>query len=211
MTELPVSLPKTPRPPAWPKGCYWGAWARHPEFSVPVHGHLCGRRAGHQLAPAPRPAWQRGRGGLTAAVTRPAEPGPCAAHQPGILWEAGAALSRTRPRPMAAYDKRACWAPWLEHTAGLDCARCAGLAHCIVSATAFWIWTPWWSMALRPRAAAGAVRGRAPALADYNWEGLHQPPRLGLGTMSSDARALGGALLPLHACFAPDTDIFLKA
>ena len=49
------------------------------------------------------------------------------------------------------------------------------------------------------------------ALADYNWEGLHQPPRLELGTMGSDARALGGALLPLHACFAPDTDIFLKA
>lgn len=48
-------------------------------------------------------------------------------------------------------------------------------------------------------------------MADYNWEGLHQPPRLELGAMGSDARALGGALLPLHACFAPDTDIFLKA
>ena len=53
--------------------------------------------------------------------------------------------------------------------------------------------------------------GKPHALADYNWEGLHQPPRLELGTMGSDARALGGALLPLHACFAPDTDIFLKA
>lgn len=48
------------------------------------------------------------------------------------------------------------------------------------------------------------------ALRAYNWEGLHAPPRLELGSIGSDARALGGALLPLHACFAPDTDIFLK-
>jgi hypothetical protein len=35
-------------------------------------------------------------------------------------------------------------------------------------------------------------------------------PRLELGTIGSDARALGGALLPLHASFAPDRDLFLK-
>ena len=32
-----------------------------------------------------------------------------------------------------------------------------------------------------------------------------------LGSMGSDARALGGALLPLHENFAPDRDLFLKA
>jgi hypothetical protein len=48
------------------------------------------------------------------------------------------------------------------------------------------------------------------ALKAYNWEGLQQMPRLELGSMGSDARALGGALLPLHACFAPDRDLFLK-
>jgi hypothetical protein len=30
------------------------------------------------------------------------------------------------------------------------------------------------------------------------------------GTIGSDARAIGGALLPLHANFAPDRDLFLK-
>ena len=30
------------------------------------------------------------------------------------------------------------------------------------------------------------------------------------GSIGSDARALGGALLPLHANFAPDRDLFLK-
>jgi hypothetical protein len=31
------------------------------------------------------------------------------------------------------------------------------------------------------------------------------------GTIGSDARAVGGAILPLYANFAPDPDVFLKA
>jgi predicted NBD/HSP70 family sugar kinase len=47
------------------------------------------------------------------------------------------------------------------------------------------------------------------ALARYSWEGVAQPSLLA-GTIGSDARALGGALLPLYAHFAPDRDLFLK-
>lgn len=47
------------------------------------------------------------------------------------------------------------------------------------------------------------------ALANYNWEGLWQATLL-KGSIGPDARALGGALLPLHANFAPDRDLFLK-
>ena len=47
------------------------------------------------------------------------------------------------------------------------------------------------------------------ARARYNWEGV-ECPQLLPGTTGSDARALGGALLPLHANFAPDRDLFLK-
>ena len=43
----------------------------------------------------------------------------------------------------------------------------------------------------------------------YSWEGVERPQLLA-GTIGSDARALGGALLPLHANFAPDRDLFLK-
>ena len=43
----------------------------------------------------------------------------------------------------------------------------------------------------------------------YNWEGV-ECPQLLPGTTGSDARALGGALLPLHANFSPDRDLFLK-
>lgn len=47
------------------------------------------------------------------------------------------------------------------------------------------------------------------AMAGYSWEGAHRP-RIVAGTVGSDARALGGALLPLYANFAPDRDLFLK-
>ena len=43
----------------------------------------------------------------------------------------------------------------------------------------------------------------------YSWEGVECPEVLP-GTTGPDARALGGALLPLHANFAPDRDLFLK-
>ena len=47
------------------------------------------------------------------------------------------------------------------------------------------------------------------ALDDYNWEGVARPVVLE-GTIGSDARAIGGALLPLYANFAPDRELFLK-
>jgi len=42
-----------------------------------------------------------------------------------------------------------------------------------------------------------------------DWEGVARPA-LHDGTIGSDARAIGGALLPLYAAFAPDRDVFLK-
>lgn len=47
------------------------------------------------------------------------------------------------------------------------------------------------------------------AQARYDWEGVVQPRALP-GTIGSDARAIGGALLPLYANFAPDRELFLK-
>lgn len=41
------------------------------------------------------------------------------------------------------------------------------------------------------------------------FEGIHQP-QLVQGEVGASARALGGSLLPLHAQFFPDKDIFLK-
>ncbi|MEY2686135.1 MAG: hypothetical protein RL375_333, partial [Pseudomonadota bacterium] len=47
------------------------------------------------------------------------------------------------------------------------------------------------------------------ALDTHSWEGVTRPSVLS-GTIGSDARALGGALLPLYAAFAPDPEVFLK-
>jgi predicted NBD/HSP70 family sugar kinase len=48
------------------------------------------------------------------------------------------------------------------------------------------------------------------ALDRYDWRGVVRPAVLP-GTIGSDARALGGALLPLYANFAPDRELFLKS
>ena len=47
------------------------------------------------------------------------------------------------------------------------------------------------------------------SLSQFSFDGIHQPQILA-GRVGSHARALGGALLPLHAQFFPDKDIFLK-
>lgn len=67
------------------------------------------------------------------------------------------------------------------------------------------------------------IDGRMPAKAtDYlvsaiqkackeaNWEGLFMPEIIS-GNIGFEARALGGALLPIYSNFAPDSDAFLKA
>ena len=53
------------------------------------------------------------------------------------------------------------------------------------------------------------IEATTEALNAYNWEGLW-PVTLVAGNVGPDAGALGGALLPLHAHFAPDQDLFLK-
>ena len=47
------------------------------------------------------------------------------------------------------------------------------------------------------------------AMRRSNWEGVNAPQLLA-GVVGPDAGALGGALLPLHANFAPDRDLFIK-
>jgi predicted NBD/HSP70 family sugar kinase len=53
------------------------------------------------------------------------------------------------------------------------------------------------------------MRATNDAMHRSNWEGV-AVPQLFAGTIGPDAGALGGALLPLHANFAPDRDLFIK-
>lgn len=56
---------------------------------------------------------------------------------------------------------------------------------------------------------AALIRQTEAAMKGPAWEGV-VAPRLLQGSVGADAAALGGALLPLHANFAPDRELFLK-
>jgi predicted NBD/HSP70 family sugar kinase len=127
------------------------------------------------------------------------------------LWDLEQRFREHALEPMAAYDERALQAPWLPHTREWIERAALALAQCIVAGTAFLdVEAVVMDGAIAPSLMQELCSRTGEALNAYNWEGLHTPPRLELGSIGSDARALGGALLPLHACFAPDHDIFLK-
>ena len=110
----------------------------------------------------------------------------------------------------AAIDERALREPWLTHTSAWldDAARAIALA--IVSATCL--------LDLEGVIIDGSIdrlllekllAAVEQSLDYYSWEGVSRPIALA-GTIGSDARGIGAALLPLYANFGPDRDLFLK-
>lgn len=112
--------------------------------------------------------------------------------------------------PGAAGDERALQPPWSELTerwledAAPAVALTVNAAACLLDLEGVII-DGSFSALLRDRLLAAL----APALDRHCWEGVERPAVLA-GTIGSDARAIGGALLPLYANFAPDRDLFLK-
>ncbi len=127
------------------------------------------------------------------------------------LWDLEQRFKVLRLAPQAAYDERANSAPYAVETQAWLTRAANALAHCVVSGTAFLdldavVIDGSMSRTLLDQLIQ-AVRASLPR---YNPEGLW-PVTILEGSIGSDARALGGALLPLHANFAPDRDLFLKA
>lgn len=112
--------------------------------------------------------------------------------------------------PGAAADARALQTPWLPHTRAwlTDAAASIALAvqgaACLLDLGGVIVDGNFGRELL-----AALLSETSRALQRYDWEGVAQP-QLMAGTIGSDARALGGALLPLYANFAPDRDLFLK-
>lgn len=110
----------------------------------------------------------------------------------------------------AAYDARALQAPWLTHTeAWLEDAACSiamavHSANCLLDLNEAVI-----DGSAHADLLARLIDAVDAALAYYSWEGTQRPSLLS-GTIGADARAIGAALLPLHANFAPDRELFLK-
>jgi predicted NBD/HSP70 family sugar kinase len=112
--------------------------------------------------------------------------------------------------PAAAVDERALLAPWLPLTerwlrdAAPAIALTISSAACLLDLEGV-IVDGSFAPSLRTRLLGELDR----ALDRHSWEGVARPAVLA-GTIGSDARAIGGALLPLYANFAPDRDLFLK-
>jgi predicted NBD/HSP70 family sugar kinase len=110
----------------------------------------------------------------------------------------------------AASDERALQPPWRPLTArwlaeasaaiaqAVNCAACLLDIEGVIVDGSF-------ARALQ----AALIEESTAALARYSWEGVSRPQLLA-GSIGSDARALGGALLPLYANFTPDRELFLK-
>jgi predicted NBD/HSP70 family sugar kinase len=107
-------------------------------------------------------------------------------------------------------DERALQPPWLVHTRAWLQEASGGMALAVNSAACL--------LDLEGVIIDGSF-GRSlldallvdleAALDQYSWEGVSRPAVMP-GTIGSDARAIGGALLPLYANYAPDRDLFLK-
>jgi predicted NBD/HSP70 family sugar kinase len=110
----------------------------------------------------------------------------------------------------AAGDERALSAPWHEHTsrwladAAAAIAQAVNCSACLLDLEAV-VLDGSFGVALK----TALIDAVSAALGRYSWEGVSRPTIVA-GTIGSDARALGGALLPLYEAFAPDRALFLK-
>lgn len=166
-----------------------------------VNSHLHRGRMGNAGAVASLPLSVAGEGaGLPAQLISQAS-----------LWDLEQRFRAHGLEPMAAYDDRVLDEPWRPHTREWTRDAARALAMCIVSGTAFLdLEAVVIDGAAAPQLQQDLIAQTAQALQAYNWEGLVALPRLVPGSIGSDARALGGALLPLHQAFSPEHDVFLK-
>ncbi len=111
----------------------------------------------------------------------------------------------------AIADARALQAPWQTHTrawlgeAGAAIAHAVNGASCLLDLDGVIV-----DGSFDRTLLDALLQATETELSRYSWEGVARP-RLLAGTIGSDARALGGALLPLYASFSPDRELFLKA
>ena len=110
----------------------------------------------------------------------------------------------------AVVDDRALEAPWRRHTDAWLKEACPAIALTINTAACLLDLDGVIIDGSFGRALLDALLAKLHEAMDrYDWEGVARPA-LRPGTIGSDARALGGALLPLYDNFAPDRDLFLK-
>lgn len=110
----------------------------------------------------------------------------------------------------AAHDERALSPAMTSYTAAWLQGACPALALTITSATALLdLDAVIIDGSMHRTLIDQVVNETARVLDSYSWEGLTRPQLLA-GSIGADARAMGGALLPFYAHFAPNRELFLK-
>jgi predicted NBD/HSP70 family sugar kinase len=148
---------------------------------------------------------------LPMGMPKPSSTAPDQLISHASLWELERRFESLGLDPHAAYDDRALSGPFESETQAWVVQAAQALALTVVSGTAFLdIDAVVIDGSLNRSLLTLLIGATQDALAQYSWEGLW-PARLIAGEVGPDARALGGALMPLHANFAPDQDLFLKS
>ena len=148
---------------------------------------------------------------LPMSLPKPGTTAPDQLISHASLWELERRFETLGLDPHAAYDDRALAGPFEVATRAWVAHAAQALALTVVSGTAFLdIDAVVMDGSLSRELLAQLIEATQAALAQYSWEGLW-PARLTAGEVGPDARALGGALMPLHANFAPDEALFLKS
>ena len=151
-------------------------------------------------------------GALASLPLRPAEPGRGGGQliDEASLWELEQRYTKAGLDATAAYDRRALQSPFVDITAAWLDGAARALAHAIASGTAVLDLGHVVMDGSMSRELLDALLEKTRvALGACNWEGMWAPSLHG-GKVGVQACALGGAMLPLHANFAPDHDVFLK-
>ena len=113
--------------------------------------------------------------------------------------------------PAAAHDHRALAPELLPLTEQWLDEACPGLALTATTAAALLDLDAVVIDGSMDRRMIGEIIARTGRVLDgYSWEGIARPA-LVAGSIGADARAMGGAILPLYRHFAPSRELFLKA
>ena len=148
---------------------------------------------------------------LPMSMPNPAGTAPDQLISHASVWELERRFETLGLDPHAALDERALSGPFEPATRAWVTHAAQALALTVVSGTAFLdIDAVVIDGSLNRKLLTQLIEATQSALAQYSWEGLW-PAKLIAGEVGPDARALGGALMPLHANFAPDQDLFLKS
>ena len=165
-----------------------------------LDSHLYGGASGNAGAVGSLPM------GLSSRAARPPEQ----LLNIASLWNLEAQYAEAGVDVNAWADARALTDPWLPRTRAWLGEACPAIALAINSAACL---LDLEGVIIDGSFSRDLLQALMPeverALDRYSWEGVARP-RVLAGTIGSDARAIGGALLPLYENFAPDRDLFLK-